>query len=150
MPLRQHEQIAIFYNKKPTYNPQMTKGKPKHGKGTKQLHRDAVNRNYQNFKVIEDSRVGSEDKYPTSIIRFNKPHPSIAKHPTQKSVECCEWLIKTYSNENDLVLDNCMGVGTTGIAARNTNRKFIGIEINSQYFDIAKQAILSLEHQISN
>lgn len=141
MPLRRHEQIAIFYKKQPTYNPQMTKGKPLHSKGTAYLHKETVNRNYGNFNMTDDTRAGNEEKYPVSIIKFDKPHPSIVKHPTQKSVECCEWIIRTYTNENGLVLDNCMGVGTTGIAARNTNRRFIGIEIDRNNFVIAKQAI---------
>ena len=80
-------------------------------------------------------------KFPTSILKFEKPHPSIAIHPTQKPIELCEWLIKTYTNENDIVLDNCMGSGTTGVACMNTNRKFIGIELDNNYFDIAKQRI---------
>jgi len=142
MPLRRHEQIAVFYKKQPVFNPQMTKGMPLHSKGKSYLHKPMLNRNYGDFYATDDARVGNEDKYPTSIIKFKKPHPSIAKHPTQKSVECCEWIIKTYTNENDLVLDNCMGVGTTGIAALNTNRRFIGIEIDGRYFEIAKQLIL--------
>jgi len=145
MPLRQHEQIAIFYKRQPTYNPQMTKGKPSHDKGKLYLQKASVNRNYGNYTAVADARAGSEDKYPTSIVRFNKPHPSVAKHPTQKSVECCEWLIKTFTNENDLVLDNAMGVGTAGIAAVNTNRQFIGIEIDKKYFDIAAGQIKNLQ-----
>lgn len=141
MPLRQHEQIAIFYKKQPVYNPQMAKGQPLHSKGKSYLHKELINRNYGYFNAADDTRAGSEEKYPASIIRFNKPHPSVAKHPTQKSVECCEWIIKTYSNERDVVLDNCMGVGTTGVAAKNTNRKFIGIEMYGKFFDIAKQSI---------
>ena len=84
---------------------------------------------------------GSTNKYPTSILKFSKPHPSIAKHRTEKSIECLEYLIKTYTNENDTVLDNCMGSGTTGIACVNTNRNFIGIELDKTYFDIAKDRI---------
>lgn len=66
----------------------------------------------------------------------------MAKHRTQKSVECCEWLINTYTNENDVVLDNCMGVGTTGEACKNTNRRFIGIEINKDDYDTAKASLI--------
>lgn len=82
--------------------------------------------------------IKSQDKYPTSILTFPKPHPSTAKHRTEKSVECLEWLINTYTNEGDVVLDNCMGAGSCGIACKNTNRFFLGIEIDCEYFEIAK------------
>ncbi|MCQ2075953.1 MAG: site-specific DNA-methyltransferase [Bacteroidaceae bacterium] len=141
MPLRQHEQIAIFYKKLPVYNPQFTVGKPLHSKGTSYLNKEHVNQNYGKFHMADDSRKGSTDKYPTSIIRFQKPHPSIAQHRTEKSIECLEWLIKTYTNENETILDNCMGSGSTGVACQNTNRNFIGIELDDKYFDIAKKRI---------
>ena len=67
-------------------------------------------------------------KHPTSILRFSKPHPSIMQHPTEKSLECCEWLIKSFTNEGMTVLDNCMGSGSTGVACIKTNRKFIIFE----------------------
>lgn len=141
MPLRRHEQIAIFYKLLPTYNPQFTQGKPLHGKGKSYLNKEHKNQNYGKFNQTEDLRKGSTDKYPTSILTFPKPHPSIAKHRTEKSIECLEWLIKTYTNENDTVLDNCMGAGSTGIACKNTNRKFIGIELNKEYYEIAKERL---------
>ena len=81
-------------------------------------------------------------KFPTSVLEFAKPHPSITCHPTQKSVELLEWLVKTYSNEGDIILDSCMGSGTTGIACKNLNRKFIGIELDDNYFEVAKERIL--------
>lgn len=132
-PLRSHEQIAIFYKNKGTYNPQMTEGKPLHGKGKRYMEVELVNNNYGDFKATEDTRKGSTEKYPKSIIRFQKPHPSKAKHRTQKSIECLEWLIKTYSNEGDMVLDCCAGSGSTGIACMNTNRKSILID-NDEYW----------------
>ena len=141
MPLRQHEQIAIFYKKLPLYNPQFTQGKPLHSKGINYMNKEIKNQNYGNFQHTDDSRKGSTEKYPTSILRFPKPHPSIAKHRTEKSIECLEWLIKTYTNEEDTVLDNCMGAGSCGIACKNTNRKFIGIELDENYFKIAKERI---------
>ena len=141
MPLRQHEQIAIFYKKLPTYNPQFREGKPLHSKGISYKSKEPKNQNYGHFNITDDSRKGSTDKYPTSILKFSKPHPSIAKHRTEKSIECLEYLIKTYTNENDTVLDNCMGSGTTGVACVNTNRNFIGIELDKKYFDIAKSRI---------
>lgn len=141
MPLRQHEQIAIFYKKLPTYNPQMEKGKPLHSKGKIYLRKEAKNENYRKYNFIEDLRAGTTEKYPTSILNFKKPHPSIAKHPTEKPVELLEYLIKTYTNEGDLVLDNCMGSGSTGVACKHLNRNFIGIELDKEYFEIAKKRI---------
>lgn len=141
MPLRQHEQIAIFYKKRPTYNPQFTIGNPLHSKGISYKTEVLKNNNYGKFNIMEDIRAGCTEKYPTSILKFSKSHPSIAKHPTEKSVELLEWLIKTYTNENDIVLDNCMGSGSTGVACVNTNRNFIGIELDEGYFNIAKERI---------
>lgn len=141
MPLRQHEQIAIFYKKLPIYNPQFTQGKPLHGKGVSYMNKELKNQNYGDFHATEDVRKGSTEKYPTSILKFPKPHPSIAKHRTEKSVGCLEWLIKTYTNEGDTVMDNCMGAGSCGIACKNTNRNFIGMEIDENYFKIAKDRI---------
>lgn len=86
MPLRQHELIAVFYNKPPTYNPQFTQGKPLHSKGTSYKAKESINNNYGDFATIEDVRKGSTDKYPTSIIRFAKPHSSVAKHRTEKPI----------------------------------------------------------------
>lgn len=141
MPLRSHEDILVFYKSLPTYNPQMTVGKPLHSKGTSFESKEYTNNCYGNAKPSSNSRSGSTEKYPTSIIRFQRPHSSVTVHPTQKSVELCEWLIKTYTNEGETILDNCMGSGTTGVAAVNTGRNFIGIELNEQYFKIAEERI---------
>jgi site-specific DNA-methyltransferase (adenine-specific) len=141
MPLRTHEQIAIFYGKLPTYNPQFTSGKPLHGRGTAYLAKDNVNQNYGKFEPLEDVRHGCTQKYPTSILQFRKPHPAASLHPTEKSVECCEWLIKTYTNEGETVLDSCMGGGTTGVAAKACGRSFIGIEKDENYFKIAEDRL---------
>ena len=141
MPLRQHEQIAIFYKKMPTYNPQFSKGKPLHSRGTSYKNKEAKNQNYGKFGVTDDIRAGSTDKYPTSILCFSKPHPSAALHRTEKPIALLEYLIKTYTNEGDTVLDNCMGSGSTGVACVNTGRDFIGIELDENYFNIAKNRI---------
>lgn len=141
MPLRKHEQIAVFYKKLPTYNPQYSQGKPLHGKGTSYMNKEHKNSNYGEFKQLEDIRKGSTEKYPTSILKFAKVHPSKAIHPTEKSIELLEYLIKTYTNEGETVLDNCMGSGSTGVACINTNRRFIGIEIDETHFNIAKNRI---------
>ena len=141
MPLRVHENIAIFYKKLPTYNPQCTEGKPLHSKGKAYLDKEHKNENYGKFKMTDDSRAGSKQKHPKSIISFPKPHPSIAQHRTEKSIEMLGWLVSTYTNEGDTVLDNCMGSGTTGVACKNLNRSFIGIELDLEYFKIAEKRI---------
>lgn len=141
MPLRAHEDIMVFYKKLPVYNPQKIEGMPCHSKG-KAVGEMALNvsncRDYNNYKIIDS--VGNM-KHPTSILEFQKPHPSVAVHPTEKPVALLEWLINTYTNEGETVLDNCMGSGSTGVACVNTNRNFIGIELDENYFKIAKRRI---------
>ena len=78
-------------------------------------------------------------RLPTTVLKFNRVERPL--HPTQKPTDLLEWLIKTYTNENEFVLDNCMGVGSTGVACKKSNRKFIGIELKHKYFDIAKDSI---------
>ena len=141
MPLREHEDIMIFYKKLPTYNPQFAEGKPLHGMGEKFKKIKNNNNNYNDFDSCNNpsaNREGDTKKYPKSILTFPRPASSKMLHPTEKPVELLEYLIKTYSNENDVILDNCMGSGSTGVAALNTNRRFIGIELDEKYFNIAK------------
>lgn len=147
MPLRRHEQIGVFYKKLPTYNLQFTEGKPLHSRGISYKGKNPKNQNYGNYKMTDD-RAGSTKKYPTSVLTFSKPHSSVAKHRTEKSVELLEYLIKTYTNEGETVLDNCMGSGSTGVACINTNRNFIGIELSKKYFDIANERMnkATIEH----
>ena len=140
-PLRRHEQIAIFYKKQPKYNPQMAIGRPLHGKGNIKSRKIKKNNVYDNFYATPDLRKGSTEKYPTSILKFQKLHSSQMVYPTEKPIELLEYLIKTYTDENDLILDNCMGSGTTGLACKNTNRNFIGIEIDEKAFEIAKKRL---------
>lgn len=147
MPLRQHEQIAIFYKKLPTYNPQFTEGEPLHSKGNSYKNKEIKNQNYGEFNTTDDTRVGSTQKYPTSIIRFQKPHPSIAKHRTEKSIELLEWLIKTYTNPCDLVLDSCAGSCTTAIAAMNTNRNYICFEKDKEIFEVGSKRVAEYANQ---
>lgn len=141
MPLRSHEDICVFYKQLPTYNPQMHEGKPLHGKGVAYRDKELTNNCYGTLSTTDDIRKGSTEKYPTSIIRYPKPHPSIAVHPTQKSVELCEWLIKTYTREGDVVLDNCMGSGSTMVACVKTRRRGIGIEKDDNYYNIAQERV---------
>jgi site-specific DNA-methyltransferase (adenine-specific) len=135
-PLRNHEDILIFYKKQPVYNPQFILGEKSHSRGTKGK---LVNNNYGKYDFMEGETKNGEWKYPKSILNFDRPHPPI--HPTQKPVELCEWLIRTYTNENEIVLDNSVGIGTTCIAAKNTNRKYIGIELNKEYYNKALELL---------
>ena len=138
MPMRSHEDICVFYKKLPIYNPQMTQGKKCHSRGNaigKSQEVFSRNTNYGSFNAVQTE---GDLKYPKSIITYQKPHPSTTVHPTQKPVELLEWLIKTYTNEGDTVLDNCMGSGSTGVACINTNRNFIGLELDETYFNIAR------------
>ena len=138
MPLRCHEDICVFYKKLPTYNPQKSKGKQNHSKGKPKQNR---NNNYTNVGFADNREKLGDMKHPKSILTFQKPHPSVAVHPTQKPVELLEFLVKSYSNENETILDFTMGSGSTGVACLNTNRNFIGIELNDKYFEIAKNRI---------
>ena len=137
-PLREHEDICVFYKKQPTYNPQMVKCLPhqrNHSRG--KMEKEQTNRCYGTFGKAED--IITYYKYPKSILNFKRPHPQI--HPTEKPVALLEYLINTYTNDGDTVLDNCMGSGSCGVAAVNTIRKFIGIGLDENYFNIAKQRI---------
>lgn len=137
-PLRQHEYICVFYKKRPTYNPQKVNGEKNHSKKT--IGKDNC---YGNYNAVDNSELLGNLKHPTSILTYAKPHPSIAVHPTQKPVPLLEYLIRTYTNEGDLVLDNYMGSGSCGVACVNTGRRFIGIESEMKYFDIAESWIVA-------
>ena len=140
--LRVHEDILVFYKKQPTYNPQFTEGEPLHGKGNKYLNKEGVNNNYGYYDTTTpETRKGSTQKYPKSVLNFNRPGPSIIVHPTEKPVDLCENLILTYTNPGELVLDNTCGVGTTCLAAKNTNRNYIGIEMDEKWFNYAVQRL---------
>lgn len=160
-PLKVIEQIQVFiekpydtiesksdYKKKDRvakYNPQFSLGKPNHKKGTKHLEQKNTNNNYNTFVslpdevVIKKSSNGMALKHPKNLISMSKGKPQ--NHPTEKSIELMEYLVKTYSNEGDTVLDFTMGSGSTGVACKNLNRKFIGIELEDNYFEIAKERI---------
>lgn len=139
MPLRRHEKIAVFYNRLPTYHPQYETGAPLHGRGKAYLTKEYPNRNYGKFGQLADMRAGSREKYPTSILRYVKPHPSKARHPTEKPVPLLEYLIQTYTNTGETVLDNCMGSGSTAVACIRSGRHYIGYELEEEYYSIAKR-----------
>ena len=144
-PLRRSELISIFYRKQPTYNPQglieteISNFRPNHFKYKKGEKVYGEQR--------EHSNKSSYTNYPDNILIFANPN-SKSLHPTQKPVELMEYLIKTYTNENETVLDFTMGSGSTGVACVNTNRKFIGIEMDDKYFNIAEQRIKEAEYKL--
>ena len=156
MPMRCHEDICVFYKSLPTYNPQYVKGEPNHPQGNgkhKQTNRcygkygnDYKGRIYESVPRVK-STVPEGMKLPRSIVSIKKEHETKVYHPTQKPVALLEYLINTYSNEGDTILDNTMGSGSTGVACVNTKRNFIGIELNEEYYNIAKQRI---ENEINN
>ena len=140
MPLKAHENILVFYKKLPTYNPQKTQGHTPIHSYTKYISTQNNTELYGEMKK-EISGGGETDRFPRSVQIFASDKQKEHLHPTQKPVALLEYLIKTYTNENETVLDNCMGSGSTGVACLNTNRNFIGIEKDEKYFNIAKKRI---------
>ena len=149
MPMRDKEDIVVFYRSQCTYNPQFGSGEPYGNKAGKVVE-NGLTDNYGKFGT---HREGSDGKrYPKQVLDF----PVVERgtvHPTQKPVALMEYLIRTYTNEGETVLDNCMGSGTTGVACANTNRNFIGIELDEGYFKIAQdrinQAVVNINKQDS-
>ena len=135
-PLRSHENICVFYKKQPTYNPQKTDGKPYKAKSG-----ETTSTNFGKFNGNHYTENKDGKRCPLSVLRFSGEHNRGKQHPTQKPTDLLEWLIKTYTNESEIVLDNSMGSGSCGIACVNTNRHFIGIELDEVYFNIAKERI---------
>jgi site-specific DNA-methyltransferase (adenine-specific) len=148
-PLKAHEDICVFFAEQAIYNPQKTEGKPYKGEGrSKKGSKSDVVNDVPNPTFRNDNEG---DRFPRSVQYFKTSESEKigALHPTQKPVALCEYLIKTYTNEGEWVLDNCMGSGTTGVACVNTNRNFIGIEQEEKYFIIAKQRIMDTQYQIT-
>ena len=139
MPMRKHKDVCVFYNKQPTYNPQVTKKDPK---DIRKHGNSGSTNNYGKFggDQAKNRKIAIDEKLPDDVIVFANQQRGV--HPTQKPVPLMEYLIRTYTNECDTVLDNCMGSGTTGVACINTGRRFIGIEKDDKYFEIAKKRIL--------
>ena len=139
-PMRSHEDIVVFYKKQPTYNPQMTVGKP-YDKG--KAIRDAIQYGKQTKAVHVKNTEGT--RYPRSVLYFKTAEDEGKLHPTQKPIALYEYLVRTFSNEGDTVLDPCMGSGTTGSASLNTNRDFIGIERDTDYYTIAEKRLQTVD-----
>ena len=144
-PLKYHEDIIVFYDKQPIYNKQMierdelgklrlqNKNNPIRFSGSDIQNKKGVKKEY------DINRYDENVKNPSTVLKIKSERGKL--HPTQKPVALFEYLIKTYTNEGELVLDNCMGSGTTGVACKNLNRNFIGIELDSEYFKIAEKRI---------
>ena len=139
-PLKTHESILVFSKVQPTYNPQKTLGKPNHKQGSASRGRNCVTQLIS--ERVADNLTGL--KFPKSIQTFPKHSSQSKLHPTQKPVELFEYLIRTYSNEGDIVLDCCAGSGTTGVAANSTRRHAILIEKDAKYFDIMKNRLFNI------
>ena len=144
MPLRTHEDILIFYKKLPTYNPQFSEGEP-YTKTCK-----VFSSNYRMIKQTIQTRINEGKRYPLDVVEYKIPNAGGAgdkSHPTQKPVDLLEYLIRTYTNEGELVLDNCMGSGSTAVACVNTGRNFIGYETDAGYCEIARQRVAEAQSE---
>lgn len=139
-PLRVYESLYVFYKHLPTYNPQMRYG----FKSYKKSRNEGNSKNYGHRNACVSESRG--ERYPIDVLDFSNGNNHIV-HPTQKPVSLLEYIIKTYTNDGDLVLDNTMGSGSTGVAAVKNNRRFIGMEMNKEYFKIAKERIESIASQ---
>ena len=137
MPMRRHEDVLVFYSKPPVYNKQMREGKPYVSRQTKG-HGDYTEHGNTGGHVT----VNKGGRNPCSILQIRGDNKKeLGHHPTQKPVALMEYMIKTYTNEGETVLDFTMGSGTTGVACKNLNRSFIGIELDEEYFRIAQERI---------
>lgn len=144
-PMRIYENISVFCKKTPVYNPQMFQSKPMNS-----VYKSGGNgkdSTYGRMQTVEAKPLNRTERFPQDVIQFSEL-PGNSKdrfHPTQKPIALLEYLIKTYTNEGESVLDNTMGSGSTGVAAVNTNRRFIGIEKEAKYFEIAQKRIAEAE-----
>ena len=154
MPMRYHENICVFYKHLPTYNPIMRKVE------RKDIGRVRINggkaQQYNEFRSKDWAYVETGERYPGDVVEFSNWNGALfgktenaTKIPVQKPVQLLEYLIKTYSNDGDTVLDNCMGVGSTGVACINTGRHFIGMELNGHYFGVAKVRITEAKRALA-
>lgn len=134
-PMKAHENVLVFYDRQPTYNPVKTSGHER-----KVARRGRANE-CPIYNAYEKAPYDSTERYPRSIVQFSSEKQRGAKHPTQKPVALCEYLIRTYSNPGDTVMDNVMGSGSTGVAALACGRNFIGIELRADYFDFASDRL---------
>ncbi|MCC0783505.1 site-specific DNA-methyltransferase [Clostridioides sp. ES-S-0108-01] len=141
-PLNDHEMISVFYKKQCVYNPQMTKAEKIYNRGYVVRNKDEGIQQSDNYGEQKSfMQVDTGLRYPKRIQYFNNNFTRQQLHPTQKPIDLLEYLIKTYTNEGDLVLDFTMGSGSTGVACINTNRRFVGIELDEKYFNISSKRL---------
>lgn len=140
LPLRAHENIILFYNKLGTYNPIFTVGTP-----YTKVHRNELKTNIYHGRIRDSVKINEGIRYPRSVVKIPNPNRH-SLHPTQKPVALFEYLIKTYTNEGDLVFDGFAGSGTTAVASHNLNRNFIVIEKEQEYFDLATKRLSGIRH----
>jgi len=136
--MKAHENILVFYKKKPTYNPIKTRGERKVSSASS---KEKSNNSTNYGRVNKYTDYDSVERFPRSVLKFPTDKQKEHYHPTQKPIELIKYMIKTYTNEGDVVLDNCMGSGTTPVGCIQTNRKYIGIEKDNDYFNIASDRI---------
>lgn len=141
------QDICIFYKRLPTYNPQKTYGHTRKISKSQYKKNCTKSTDYGNYSAYT---YDSTERYPTSVLTFSTDKQKGAYHPTQKPVALLNQLIKTYTNEGDIVLDNCMGSGSTGVAAVLANRNFIGMEIEKEYYAIAHKRIYAARVELGN
>lgn len=150
MPMKAHENILVFYKNLPTYNPQKTSGHKR--KVSKGYQRDiCINRRYEKWgdnyiygKETTAPDYDSTERYPRSVLKFSNDKQKSKLHPTQKPLELIEYMIKTYTNEGDLILDNACGSGTTGVGAKKIGRNYIMMEKDDVYYKVASERIESI------
>lgn len=139
MPMKAHENILVFYKKLPTYNPIKTQG---HVRKVSKAEHKVNSKMSTNYNPTGLTTYDSTERYPRSVLKFPNDKQKTALHPTQKPVALMEYLIKTYTNPGELVLDNVAGSGSTAIAAMNAGRNFVAIEKEEEYFNLAQQRII--------
>lgn len=148
MPLQQHEDICVFYKKKPTYNPQMESGYERKRSRASSKRQCKAAEVYN--KAICTKDYDSTERYPISVMYFPSDKHKEAIHPTQKPVALFEYLIRTYTNKGDTVLDNCIGSGTTAVACIRTGRHYIGFEKKKEYYEAAEQRVSTTQLTIDS
>ncbi len=135
MPLKAHENILVFYKELPTYNPVKTTGHARKTAGRKEIGSEVYG------KGVKKTVYDSTERYPRSVVKFSSDRQKQNLHPTQKPVALLEYLVTTYTNAGETVLDFCMGSGTAGVATAKLGRNFIGIEKDESYFNVASQRL---------
>ena len=147
MPMKAHENILVFYKNLPKYFPQITHGHERKVSSLQHKKNCRKSDNYGNYNFVS---YDSTDRYPRDVITFSTDKQKGSLHPTQKPLALIEYLINSYSEPGDLVLDNCMGSGTTGLACLKLNRQFIGIEICENYYELACRRLITQQEKNDN